>query len=205
MAHALPDARSILCVRSTRASKGKVSSNIVWNYAHITIPRHLRDIVVTEYGIADLRGKTDTEVVTALIEVMDARFQETFVEDAKRNGKLPESYRVPDQARGNLPQRMETMLKPWRQQALFGELPFGSNFTHEELVLTKALKQLQAETMTLPGRIKTAVQALFSGQPDATMQPYLKRMQLEQPATLSQRLEQRALARALQNISMKAR
>ena len=32
-------------------SGGKLKSNIVPNYGHITIPRHLRDIVVTEYGI----------------------------------------------------------------------------------------------------------------------------------------------------------
>ncbi|SEQ10130.1 Acetyl-CoA hydrolase/transferase C-terminal domain-containing protein [Pseudomonas cuatrocienegasensis] len=55
--HALDDARSILLLRSWRANKGQVSSNIVWDYGHVTIARHLRDIVVTEYGIADLRGR----------------------------------------------------------------------------------------------------------------------------------------------------
>src|SRR5436305_179237 len=54
MAHALPGARSILCVRATRTRHGRTTSNIVWSYAHQTIPRHLRDLVVTEYGIADL-------------------------------------------------------------------------------------------------------------------------------------------------------
>ena len=75
MAHALPDARSILCVRATRSKGGRVTSNIVWNYGHATIPRHLRDIVVTEYGIADLRGRTDREIVAALLNVADSRFQ----------------------------------------------------------------------------------------------------------------------------------
>ena len=55
---ALADARSIIIVRATRNVRGRVSSNILWNYGHTTIPRHLRDIVVTEYGIADLRGKS---------------------------------------------------------------------------------------------------------------------------------------------------
>ncbi len=54
--------------RSTRTSGGKTTSNIVWNYAHATIPRHLRDIVVTEYGIADLRGRTDSEVIMRAAE-----------------------------------------------------------------------------------------------------------------------------------------
>jgi len=73
MAHALPDARSILCLRATRAHRGRITSNIVWSYGHETIPRHLRDIVVTEYGIADLRGRTDEEVISALLAVADSR------------------------------------------------------------------------------------------------------------------------------------
>ena len=47
---ALGDARSIIMLRATREAKGRTSSNIRWNYGHTTIPRHLRDIVVTEYG-----------------------------------------------------------------------------------------------------------------------------------------------------------
>jgi acyl-CoA hydrolase len=197
MAHALPEARSILCVRSTRTSKGEVSSNIVWNYGHITIPRHLRDIVVTEYGVADLRGKTDAEVVMALVDVMDARFQATFVAEAQRNVKLPASYRIPEHACGNTPERLMDLFKPWRQRGLFGELPFGGDFTDEELVLAKALKQLQADTATPGRRIRTMLRALFSAAPDATMRRYLQRMKLERTATFSERLEQRALTRAL--------
>jgi acyl-CoA hydrolase len=47
MAHALPGARSVLAVRSTRTKDGKVASNILWNYGHTTIPRHLRDVMIT--------------------------------------------------------------------------------------------------------------------------------------------------------------
>ena len=50
MAHALPDGHSVLQLRSTRKSKGKVRSNIVWKYGHVTIPRHLRDIVSVDAG-----------------------------------------------------------------------------------------------------------------------------------------------------------
>jgi hypothetical protein len=38
MAHAVAGGRSVLMLRSTRTSRGKVSSNILWNYAHTTIP-----------------------------------------------------------------------------------------------------------------------------------------------------------------------
>ncbi len=117
MAHALPEARSILCLRATRTAHGTTTSNIVWSYAHATIPRHLRDIVVTEYGIADLRGKTDREVVEGLIAIMDARFVDSFVAAAKRAGKLPKSYRVSDLARGNTPERLAEKFRPWRRAA----------------------------------------------------------------------------------------
>ncbi len=56
MAHAIPDARVVMMIKSTRGSGKKVRSNIVYNYGHWSIPKHLRDIVVTEYGIADIRG-----------------------------------------------------------------------------------------------------------------------------------------------------
>lgn len=54
-------------IRSTNEEDGKTLSNIRWNYGHITIPRHLRDIVVTKHGVANLRGRSDEEVITALL------------------------------------------------------------------------------------------------------------------------------------------
>jgi hypothetical protein len=80
---ALDDARSIIMVRATRNVKGRVTSNILWNYGHTTIPRHLRDIVVTEYGIADLRGKSDRDVIAAMLGVADSRFQSELLRQAK--------------------------------------------------------------------------------------------------------------------------
>src|SRR5207253_7815745 len=55
MAHALEDGRSLLMIRSTVEKDGNTASNIRWSYGRVTIPHHLRDLVVTEYGIADLR------------------------------------------------------------------------------------------------------------------------------------------------------
>ncbi len=97
MAHALPGARSVLCVRSTRRKDGKRSSNIVTSYGHITIPRHLRDIAITEYGIADLRGRTDAECVAAMLNIADSRFQEELLADAKRANKIDAGYRIPEE------------------------------------------------------------------------------------------------------------
>ena len=59
-AFALQGARSILTVEATRMAGNKMQSNVRWSYGHETIPRHLRDVIVTEYGVADIRGKSDS-------------------------------------------------------------------------------------------------------------------------------------------------
>src|SRR5688500_18571044 len=92
MAHELEDGRAILMIRSVRESGGDVSSNIRFSYGHLTLPRHLRDVIVTEYGVADLRGKDDGEVVAAMLQVADARFQDKLLEEAKHAGKIHPDY-----------------------------------------------------------------------------------------------------------------
>ncbi|MFZ3219477.1 MAG: acetyl-CoA hydrolase/transferase C-terminal domain-containing protein, partial [Rhodoferax sp.] len=110
MAHALPDARLIMMLRATHDNKDGLRSSIVWNYGHVTIPRHLRDIVITEYGVAELRGQPDGEVIKRLIAVADSRFQEELVRQAKAHGKLDAHYEVPERYRHNLPQVLEQKL-----------------------------------------------------------------------------------------------
>jgi acyl-CoA hydrolase len=197
MAHALPGARSILCLRSTRESRNTLTSNIVWGAANSTIPRHLRDIFVTEYGIADLRGRTDAEVVQALVDVMDARFQESFVAAAKRAGKLEQTYRIPDPARTNLPARLDAELAPYREQGFFDETPFGTDLTAEELMLGKALRLLARRTHSLLGKISTSARALQADAADKRLKPYLERMQLDRPKNAHEYLQQRLVAFAL--------
>ena len=73
-AFALEGARSVIMLRATRETKGRSQSNIRWSYGHVTIPRHLRDIIVTEYGIADIRGKSDRDVAVAMLGIADSAF-----------------------------------------------------------------------------------------------------------------------------------
>ena len=199
MAHALPEARSILCLRSTRLSRGSVSSNIVWSYGHTTIPRHLRDIVVTEYGIADLRGRTDREIVEGLVTVMDARFQDEFVASAKRANKLPADFQVPEAARSNTPAALSERFGTWRAQGFFPELPFGSDFTAEEVQLAKALSKLAGSMTTFSGRLQAITQALTRGAPGKDVEPHLARMNLQKPTSLRERMYQRLVSSALRS------
>ena len=197
MAHALAGARSILCLPSTRTARGTTMSNIVWSYAHITIPRHLRDIFVTEYGIADLRSCSDAEIAAKLVDVMDARFHESFVAEAKRAGKLPQAFRVPDAARSNLPATLEGKLQPWRQRGMFVPLPYGTDFTEEEIVLMSALKALKSQTSWGGGKAAAALRTLLPAPVTPLVRPYLQRMQLDHPQSLQEKLLQKMLINAL--------
>ena len=143
MAHAMPDARLVMMLRATHEHRDGVHSSIVWSYGHVTIPRHLRDIVVTEYGVADLRGQPDSEVIQRLIAVADSRFQHELVHAAKSHGKLPLNYQVPERYCQNLPQALEATLQPWGQAGLLPDFPFGSDFTDDELQIVRALNKLK--------------------------------------------------------------
>jgi acyl-CoA hydrolase len=198
MAHELPDGHSVLQLRSTRDSGGRVQSGIVFNYGHITIPRHLRDIVITEYGIAYLRGKTDAEVAAALIEVADSRFQDDLVRQSKRAGKLGADYVVPPPFRNNTPESIRQRLAPYKADGLFKRFPFGTDFTDEELVLGRALKALKKKAGSKRKLMQLLVQPLASESSD--LQPYMRRMQLNAPRGLKERLYARLLRAELSNV-----
>lgn len=47
-AFALEGARSIMALNAARMKDGRRTSRLVWSHGHLTVPRHLRDVVVTE-------------------------------------------------------------------------------------------------------------------------------------------------------------
>lgn len=192
----LPDARSLLCLRSTREKRGIVESNLRFAYGHATVPRHLRDVVVTEYGCADLRGRTDSEVIAALLAIADSRFQPQLLAEAKRHGKIATDYQIPAWARNNTPQRLATALAPAQRLSLFSEYPFGTDFTREEIALTRALRLLAGRTATRRGKAAVVMRALFAhrGQQYAAE---LARMQLEHPRTAGEHLQRRLVSWSL--------
>ncbi|MEN0104879.1 MAG: acetyl-CoA hydrolase/transferase C-terminal domain-containing protein, partial [Pseudomonas sp.] len=142
-AHALDDARAILMLRSWREAGGEVSSNIRWQYAHTTIPRHLRDIVITEYGIADLRGKNDEQVIIAMLQIADSRFQDELIWEAQEAGKLAKDFVLAAEYRDNTPARLQGCYEQHRE--LFAEYPLGCDFTEQEQDLLRALRWLKSK------------------------------------------------------------
>jgi acyl-CoA hydrolase len=144
---ALGDARSILAVNAARRSKGRDHSNIVWSYGHTTIPWHLKDIVVTEYGIAELKGKSEADTIAAMLCIADSRFQPELTDQAKSAGKLPRGWSIPEAHRANLPERVETALHAARRDGTLPEFPFGTDFTPVERRLLPALERIKEAGM----------------------------------------------------------
>lgn len=151
-AFALKDARAIIALPATRMHGGKPQSNIRWDVATVSVPRHMRDIVVTEYGIADLRGQTDADVIAALLRITDSRFQDDLMAQAKRAGKLPEDFEIAQAYRKNLPERVSQWLRPHRDA--LPDFPFGSDFDEIERVLLPALAELKDISPTLSGKLR---------------------------------------------------
>lgn len=196
-AHALPGGRSLIALRATRDNHGRIESNIRFGYGHVTIPRHLRDVVLTEYGVADLRGRNDAEVAAAMLDVADSRFQPGLLAEAQRAGKLSANYRIRDEHRRNLPEVLNAALAPHRAAGYFGELPYGTDLTAEELRLGRALKRLKVRAASWGGRLAIAARLLRPLPRDPSLAPLFERMGLATPRGLRERLMRRIVAAAL--------
>jgi acyl-CoA hydrolase len=178
MSHALPDARLLMMLRATHDNKDGLRSSIVWSYGHVTIPRHLRDLVVTEYGVADLRGQSDAEVIKRLIAVADSRFQDELIRQAKAHGKLEADWQLPERHRQNLPQALEDKLHPWAQAGLLPDFPFGTDLTADELHIVRTLKKLQHASNHPSELVGLVLKSLWE-QREAP-QAYLQRLGLDE-------------------------
>ena len=181
---ALEGGRSAIVLHATRTTAGKTQSNIRWRYGHTTIPRHLRDIIVTEYGIADIRGKSDSETIAAMLAITDARFQDELLRQAKDAGKIARSFELPSAARNNTPDAIERGLRDAADAGLLPAFPFGTDFTDVEQRLLPALQALKSASPT--GLAAMVLHGLTSS--SAGDKECLARLGLAQPRNISERL-----------------
>jgi acyl-CoA hydrolase len=185
-AFALEGARSVLTLKSVRETRGRASSNILFSYGHETIPRHLRDIVVTEYGIADLRGRSDEEVVQAMLSVADSRFQSDLLRRAKDARKVAGGFEIPATQRDNTPERLEAALGRFRAEGVFPGFPFGSDFDEVEQRLLPVLERLRSESRSWTRLLSLMARGVLSSAP-VTDLPLFARLGLLDPRTLRDR------------------
>lgn len=197
MAQELPDGHSVLTMRATRFSRGKLVSNIVPYYGHISVPRHMRDILVTEYGVADLRGKTDEEIVIELLKVCDSRFQEELLQYAKSKKKVSENYKIPAEYKGNSPKSYQIILSKWKKRGLFSKFPFGTDLTDEEIQIGGALKRVKARMEKgIFSKLLFILKALML-RPTEDKRKLLERINLKNPRGAKEILYQRIVAAEL--------
>jgi acyl-CoA hydrolase len=79
-----PGGRAIIALPST--GRGGEASRIVARLgagAKVTTPRYLTDCVVTEFGRADLRGRSLAERARALVAIAHPRFREVLEREAR--------------------------------------------------------------------------------------------------------------------------
>ncbi|MBY0291463.1 MAG: 4-hydroxybutyrate CoA-transferase [Mycobacteriaceae bacterium] len=86
--------RSLICLPSTYEKDGNLQSRIVPWFgpgAVITTPRHHVDVIITEYGAAELEGRTVAERGEALAAIAHPQFRDELLAAAKRasNGRSP--------------------------------------------------------------------------------------------------------------------
>lgn len=199
-AFALPEARSIITLPATRTHKGKLQSNICWQYAHTTIPRHLRDIVVTEYGVADLRDKSDADVILAMLNIADSRFQPDLLASAKAAGKVPEHQEIAECYRHNTPGRVTAALAP--ASDYLPAFPLGSGLTPEEEHLAQGLSRLSEQAGNRLGLARLALRG-WRRKPDRKTDASLARMNLTRPRNLGEHVSRALLLAVLeQEISL---
>jgi acyl-CoA hydrolase len=82
--------RGIIALRST-AKDGEISTIVptLSPGAEVTVPSQCVDTIVTEYGIAELRGRNIFERATALINIAHPNMRETIASDVRKLGIVP--------------------------------------------------------------------------------------------------------------------
>jgi acyl-CoA hydrolase len=82
--------RSLICLPSTFEKDDRLQSRIVPWFgpgAVITTPRHQVDVIVTEYGVAELEGRTVRERGEALAAIAHPQFRDELLAAAERASK----------------------------------------------------------------------------------------------------------------------
>jgi len=197
MAHALEDAHSILMVRARRMHDGVARSNIRWSYAHATVPRHHRDLYVSEYGVAVTRGQTDRQVIDAMIGIADSEFQQQLIGEAKRAGKLEADYSPSADACENTPAALQAVFDREELRPYFPPYPLGTELTPTEQKLVEALEWLKVKTARPWSNTRALSAALIRGG-HADNHAALARVGLDQSSNIRERVMRRLLGFALE-------
>ncbi len=202
MGHALPDARVVLMLRSTRGAGKTLKSNILFSYGSCTIPKHLRDIIITEYGIADIRGLPDKMVIAEMLKITDSRFQSELLALAKKSGKISQEYEIPVEYRNNYPEAIKELMAPFVAKGYFQPMPFGSDMCLHDTLLAGAMQGLAAQQKSFPGKTYGGVLSeLFRSIPQEA-ESFLEALKLSKPQGFMEKIYRKLVVYALRNFGV---
>ena len=89
--------KGLICLSSTYTDKDGVMQSRIRPFIDpctiVTVPRSYTQFVITEYGIADLRGKTTWERAEALINIAHPDFREQLIQDAEKQHIWAQSFK----------------------------------------------------------------------------------------------------------------
>jgi hypothetical protein len=199
MAHILRDARLIMMVKSTKGAGKTLKSNIVFSYGHCSVPRYYRDIVVTEYGIADIKGRPDHIIIKEMLNIADSRFQPQLLKQAKDAKKIPKDYEIPEIYRHNTPDKIAGLLKSYQAKGYFQPFPFGTDLTSQEIRLGGSLKAMKSLAAGSPLKFVRGVGLEFLRPIPKSAAKYLERMELDKPSSIKERAMRKLIVFALRN------
>jgi hypothetical protein len=151
--------------------------------------------------VADLRGKTDSECIEAMLSIADARFIDALCAEAKAHGKLAADFQIPERWRNNRPEHLKEILAPWKAKGQLSPFPFGSDFTEVEQRLLPALEWLKNRNVTWRGKAEVLRAALTPGDAVSGEGEALERMALARPSGVGERVQQRLLKTALRRVA----
>ncbi|MDF1764616.1 MAG: acetyl-CoA hydrolase/transferase C-terminal domain-containing protein, partial [Oleibacter sp.] len=200
----LPNARSMLLLRAVRQQGQQQISNIRWTLGNVTVPRHLRDLLITEYGIADLRYATDAECVKRVLAITDESAVDELIAEAVSSLKLsPNNTSEKSELSGQLAadnnaDQIVNALAPFRQSGDLLDYPLGSDFTDTEQRLVRALSLLKTAMSSKKDMLSMLTKAVFAKKVDSEA---IARMGLANPKSVKEHLYQRLLNVALAQTS----
>lgn len=197
LARQLPDARAIVMVCAVRDGPHGPESGVTWDRGEVLLPRQARDIVVTEYGVADLRGKSNAECAEALLSIADARFIDGLCDQAKARGVLGADFVLPAAWRQHRPRHLHAALQPLARRAHLSWFPFGSELTDVELRLLGALMWLRAHRHGTLDTLRLALTGWRPGAGAADENDALIRMGLGVASGWREHVQRRVLMAAL--------
>ena len=80
------DGRSLICLQSTSTINGALVNRVMAQLpagSVVSTPRHQVDVVITEYGVAELQGRTIRERANALAQIAHPQFRDELKASAK--------------------------------------------------------------------------------------------------------------------------